>query len=153
MAGLPGLWRIRRDPPTTLLASRVVKRLIAGALIAGTAVFGLTVGAGDSDAKIKPGNYKHQQLIYGFVPTPESNVRVVGNGLYTDYYGLGPWNLSRQQIQHTKSGGVVSLTADPPVQWYQRVEYRRTKNGYTGTTYILGGIPLGDVLLKEQPRR
>lgn len=130
-----------------------MKRLIAGALIAGAAVFGLAVGAGESAAEIKPGQYKHQQLIYGVIPTPESNARVIGNGIYTDYYGIGPWNLIRQQIQPTKNGGVVSQTADPIVQWVGRVEYRRTKNGYVGTTYVYGGIPIGDVLLKEQPRR
>ncbi|OCH83154.1 hypothetical protein [Gordonia sp. UCD-TK1] len=129
-----------------------MKRLIAGALIAGTAVFGLTVGAGDSDAKIKPGNYKQQQLIYGFVPMPESNARVIGNGMYTDYYGIGPWNLQRQQIQQTPHGGVVAHTADPVMQWFPRTEFRRTKNGYVGTMYSWG-VPLGSALLKEQPRR
>lgn len=110
------------------------------------------MGAGDSDAKIKPGNYKHQQLIYGFIPMPESNTRVIGNGMYTDYFGIGPWNLQRQQIQQTPHGGVVAHTADPVMQWFARTEFRRTKNGYVGTTYSWG-VPLGSALLKEQPRR
>jgi hypothetical protein len=110
------------------------------------------VGAGDSDAKIKPGQYKQQNLIYGVIPMPESNARVIGNGLYTDYYGIGPWNLQRQQIQPTKHGGVAALTADPVMQWFGRTEFRRTENGYVGTTYSWG-VPVGDVLLKERPRR
>ncbi|WP_258307122.1 hypothetical protein [Gordonia paraffinivorans] len=126
--------------------------MIVGALIAGASVFGLAVGAGDSGAEIKAGNYKNQRLIYGFVPTPESNVRVVGNTYQQDYYTLGPQNLMQYQVRQTKNGGVVSYSSHPVSEWFWRYEFHRTKNGYVGTEYTYG-IPFGTVLLKEQPKR
>ena len=52
--------------------------------------------------------------MFGVVPSPESNARVIGN-MY-------------------------------------RTEFRRTENGYVGTTYNMG-VPIGNMLLKGQPRR
>lgn len=134
-----------------MLAFTLVKRLIAGALIAGAATFGLVAGAGDSEAKIKSGNYKQQMLMYGFIPSPESNARIVGNTYQQDWYGLGPQNLTQYPIRQTKNGGVVSLAPHPIVEWYWRVDYRRTENGYVGTQYSMG-VPLADVLLKPKGR-
>lgn len=134
-----------------VLAFALVKRLIAGALIAGAATFGLVAGAGDSEAKIKEGNYKSQGLIYGFVPTPESDSRVVGNTIQQNYYGLGPVNLSQAPIRQTKNGGVVAPYPGPVGEWLTRTEYHRTKNGYVGTQYVYG-VPLATTLLKEKPK-
>ncbi|WP_210754540.1 hypothetical protein [Gordonia paraffinivorans] len=128
-----------------------MKRLIAGALIAGAATFGLVAGAGDSDAKINEGNYKHQLLMYGVVPTPESNARVIGNTYQQDCYGIGSKNVYQYSIRPTKDGGVASYSSHPAVEWYYRTEYHRTKNGYVGTTYNFG-VPIGTMLLKEQPK-
>ncbi|MBA5846288.1 hypothetical protein [Gordonia amicalis] len=141
----------RVETGVRLLASNLVKRLIAGALIAGAATFGLVAGAGDSDAKIKEGRYKHQLLMYGVVPTPESNARVIGNTYQQDYYGVGPANVYQYSIRPTKNGGVASYSSHPAVEWYYRTEYRRTKNGYVGTTYNFG-VPIGNMLLKAQPK-
>ncbi len=46
---------------------------------------------------------------------------------------------------------MASYSSHPAVEWYYRTEYRRTKNGYVGTTYNFG-VPIGNMLLKEQPK-
>ncbi|MEE4023885.1 hypothetical protein V1Y59_12430 [Gordonia sp. PKS22-38] len=126
-----------------------IKRIIAGALIGGAAVMGISLGAGNAEAKIEPGQYKSQYLIYGFIPTPESNVRVIGNRMYQDYYGIGPWNLSSLQIMPTERGGIVSNSDHPAVVWLGHHEMNKSRNGYWGTTYSYGKIPFGNAMLKK----
>jgi hypothetical protein len=130
-----------------------VKKIIVSAVIGGTAVLGLGLGAGSADAEIEPGHYTSQGLIYGFVPTPEYNTRVVGNRMYSDYYGLGPQNLFTSTISPTRHGGNVYGGADPVTRWLGHDEYRKTRSGYVGTRYIYGQIPYGNVLMKKTPRQ
>ncbi len=40
--------------------------------------------------------------MYGVVPTPESNARVIGNTYQQDYYGVGPANVYQYSIRPTK---------------------------------------------------
>lgn len=129
-----------------------LKKLIVGGLIAGAAAVGISAGAaGSAEAKIEPGHYKHQMLMYGFIPTPESNATVVGNRIYQDYYGIGPWNLTNTPIRQTKNGGVTSFGNGGPIEeWFGRNEYRKTRNGYYGTTYSWG-VPFGNSMLKKVP--
>ncbi|MEE4023886.1 hypothetical protein V1Y59_12435 [Gordonia sp. PKS22-38] len=124
------------------------KRIIAGALIGGAAVMGISLGAGNAEAKIEPGQYKSQRFTFGFIPTPESNVRVVGNRMYQDYYGLGPWNYSSGPIFPTRDGGVVATSSDPTMQWISSTKYTKTDYGYKGV-YSEFGIPLIDTTLKK----
>lgn len=128
-----------------------MKKLIVTALLAvSVAAGGLGIGAGTASAQIEPGRYKQQVLLYGVIPYPEQNVRVVGNTLYADFYGgVGPKNLYVQHIRQTKRGGVVSFTGNPAEEWYSRVEYSKSKHGYYGTIYRLGGIPLGNYTLRK----
>lgn len=115
---------------------------------------GIGLGAGHADAKIESGQYTSQTLVYGFIPTPQSNVKVVGNAMYSDYYGIGPQNLSWQGVVPTKHGGAASSYGTSPVgQWFSRIEYRKTRDGYVGTQYVYGGIPIGNSLLKKSPPR
>lgn len=131
-----------------------MKKIIAGALIGGAAAMGMAFGAGHADAKINSAEYRSQTLVYGFIPTPESNVRVVGNTMYSDYYGLGPQNLTTQWIVPTKHGGNASAYGTSPIgQWFTRTEFQKSRGGYFGTTYIYGGIPIGNILLMKSPPR
>lgn len=114
---------------------------------------GLGLGAGHAEAKIEPGSYVLQGVNFGFLPTPESNVKVVGNVMYQDYAGVGPRNTFTQWIRPTKDGGVTSIYGTTPTgQWVQRIEYHRTRNGYVGTQYGYGGIPFGTFYLKKTTR-
>ena len=114
---------------------------------------GLGLGAGHAEAKIEPGQYVEQSVAYGAIPTPESNTRVVGNTMYRDYYGVGSPSTFRYDILPTKSGGNASKFGTSPAgQWFDRIEYRKTKNGYVGTIYAYGGIPSGVSFLKKVHR-
>ncbi|MDY6808957.1 hypothetical protein [Gordonia mangrovi] len=127
-----------------------INRIIAGALIGGAAVVGVSVGAGSAEAKIDPGQYKMQSRVYGFIPYPDTNVKVVGNRMYQDFYGVGPSNASTFEIDQTPRGGITSnFTTHPLMQWYARTEWSKTKSGYRGTNYVLGGIPVADYTLKK----
>ena len=131
-----------------------MKKIIAGLLIGGASVAGIALGAGPASAKIDPGQYTSQQLIYGFIPTPQSNVRIVGNSYQTDYYGLGPQNLSVSTIVPTRDGGkVVGIPNEPVTEWLGHWEFHKTRDGYRGTNYIFGQIPIGDFILKKSPPR
>ena len=114
---------------------------------------GLGLGAGHAEAKIEPGPYVSQPVLYGFIPYPESNVHVRGNKLTQDIYGIGQTNQSTSYIVPTKQGGNVSAYGtNPEAQWFSRVEFRKTRNGYAGTSYVLGGIPTGEYYLKNTTR-
>lgn len=67
----------------------MLKKPISSAIIGVVGVLGLALGAGHAEAKIEPGHYKHQYMLYGVIPTPETNVVVIGNTAYTDFFGLG----------------------------------------------------------------
>ncbi|MFW0797053.1 hypothetical protein AAFP30_24825 [Gordonia sp. CPCC 205515] len=126
-----------------------LKTIIAGALVGGAAVMGISLGAGHAEAKIEPGKYKEQTFVYGFIPLPESNVRVIGNTKYQDYYGVGPWNLSHGTIIPRTYGGTTAVYGDNPISlWYDRVDYRKTPHGYKGTGYGFG-VPTIDYNLKK----
>lgn len=115
---------------------------------------GLGLGAGHAEAKIEPGHYVLQDVGYGFIPYPESNARVRGNTITQDYYGLGPDTQFPSYVVPTRNGGNVSAYGTSrEAQWLQRVEYRKTRGGYAGTSYIYGGIPIGTTYLKDVPRR
>ena len=114
---------------------------------------GLGLGAGHAEAKIEPGSYVVQRVDFGFLPTPESNAKVVGNVLYQDISGVGPKNAFTQWIVPTKNGGNASPYGVAPAgQWVTRTEFVKTRNGYTGTEYTYGGIPTGTVYLKKSTR-
>ena len=129
-----------------------MKKVVAGALIGGASLMGLGLGAGHAEAKIEPGRYV-LQTVWGAVPTPEYNATVVGNTMYTDYFGVGPRNLYAHGIVPTKNGGNASLFGTgPAAQWYERVEFHKRGNDYVGTMYSYGGVPSGTVYLKKTKR-
>lgn len=114
---------------------------------------GLGLGAGHAEAKIDSGQYVEQTIIYGAIPSPESNTRVVGNSMFRDYYGVGSPTTFKYSILPTKSGGNASkYGTNPAAQWFDRIEYHKTKNGYVGTIYAYGGIPSGVSYLKKTTR-
>ncbi len=127
-----------------------MKKLIAGALISGAAIVGLGVGSGHANASIEPGKYKLDQSLYGVIPTPQSNARVVGNTLQQDFYGIGPQNLLVQSVIPTKKGGNASFYGNSPAgQWVQHTEFRKVGDKYVGTTYAYGQIPVGNTTLTK----
>ncbi|WP_287016540.1 hypothetical protein [Gordonia sp. (in: high G+C Gram-positive bacteria)] len=126
-----------------------IKRIIAGALIGGAAVMGISFGAGHAEAKIEPGQYKYQAFTWGLIPTPVSNVRIVGDQFYSDISGVGPSDINRATLVPTKNGGILTLSKDPVAMWFGRIEFTKTAYGYHGTTFNYGGIPTGDVVLKK----
>ncbi|GAB34791.1 hypothetical protein [Gordonia otitidis] len=130
-----------------------MKKIIAGVLVGGASLMGLGLGAGHAEAKIEPGHYVMQTIVYGAVPSPESNVKVVGNKLFADYYGVGPQNTYTYGIASTKNGGIISYgDTNPASQWFTRTEFRKTRNGYVGRQFAYGGIPTGTVYLKKTTR-
>ncbi|NLE78443.1 MAG: hypothetical protein GX610_02505 [Rhodococcus sp.] len=128
-----------------------MSRIVGGALVGGATLVGLAMGSGVANAEIEPGHYVGQAFIYGFIPTPESNINVIGNQFQQDYYGLGPQNLISQAITPTPDGGIASLGGDPVTQWFGRYEFHKTPTGYHGTM-ISWGIPYGTYVLTETPR-
>ncbi|GAB06876.1 hypothetical protein GII30_22835 [Gordonia amarae] len=132
------------------MAKHGVRKWIAGALVGAAAMSGVAVGAGSAEAKIDQGRYKMQQFVYGVIPTPVANARVIGSTLFYDYWGVGPWNLYSQKIKPTRSGGMASfLTTHPASQWYSRIEFRKTRYGYKGTMYSTGSVAMGDMILRK----
>lgn len=130
---------------------RMITRIVGGALVGGATLVGLVLGSATAQAQIEPGHYAGQGLIYGFVPTPEYNVSVVGNQFQADYYGLGQQNLTTQSITPTGDGGITSIGTDPVSQWFGRTEFHKTPTGYYGTMYN-AGVPIGNVILTETAR-
>lgn len=118
----------------------------------GATLVGLVVSPATAQAEIEPGHYVAQQMMYGFIPMPESNVTVVGNQLQQDYYGLGPHNLMSKPITPTPDGGIISFGSDPVSQWFARFELHKTPTGYYGTM-ISWGVPIGNYILTDTPRR
>lgn len=130
----------------------MITRIAGGALVGGATLVGLFLGSATAQAQIDPGHYVGQGLTYGFVPTPEMNINVVGNQYQQDYYGLGPQNLMTSSITPTGDGGVVSpFGTDPVSQWFNRFEFHKTPTGYYGTQYAYG-VPFGNYVLTETPR-
>lgn len=123
-----------------------MKRILFGSFIAAAAIAGIGLGSGSAEAKIEPGDYKSQQLLYGVVPAPESNYRVIGNRAYSDLFGLGPWNLYSYKIKPTKNGGV--MYRDFPGGWLNRQDFKKTHNGYSGPNFVYG-VPSGTAGLKR----
>ena len=114
---------------------------------------GLGLGAGHAEAKIEPGRYVIKQAPYG-IPLPEANARVVGNTMYTDWYGIGAPNTFTRAIIPTKRGGNSSqFGASPQGQWLQRTEFHKTPNGYVGTVYSYGGLYGGTEYLQKTTRK
>jgi hypothetical protein len=140
-----------------------MKKLLAVFLItasvllgAGTAAGQFGVGAADAKPKastIVPGRYTAQFFIYGAVPTPLSNARIVGQTLYQDYYGIGPRNTYTLPLTPTKRGMIASYGRDRLTQWFYRVEFRKTGYGYKGVVYNWGGIAMGDWVLRKVSSR
>lgn len=111
----------------------MLKKLVTGGLVGGVAVLGLAFGTGHAEAKIEPGHYKHHYMIYGVIPTPESNVVVVGNKAYTDLWGFGSYP---KTIIPTKNGGIMYSGNTAMDRFLQRDVYtQRTKEGYKGKGY------------------
>ncbi|WP_239582614.1 hypothetical protein [Gordonia rubripertincta] len=106
------------------------------------------VGAGPLARDDDDGRYKFQLVMYGVIPYPESNARVIGNRLFQDIYGVGPWNATSSHITQTRNGGIVAIAGDPVAHWYSRIELRKTPHGYKGVQYS-GGVPTGDVYLRK----
>ncbi|NLE78449.1 MAG: hypothetical protein GX610_02535 [Rhodococcus sp.] len=128
-----------------------MSRIVGGALVGGATLAGVVMGSGVAQAEIAPGNYVSQDLLYGFLPMPESNVTVVGNQYLSDFYGLGPV-LAEYFISPTPNGGIIHSGSDPVSQWMIRREVTKTPTGYYGT-YIQYGVPMGNFILTETPRR
>ena len=114
---------------------------------------GLGLGAGHAEAKIEPGSYVVQTVSFGVLPGPESNAKVVGNTMYWDFNGVGPRNAYTFGIVPTKHGGNASpLGTSPAAQWFERIEFHKTRNGYTGVMYTYGGVATANVYLKKTTR-
>ncbi|KSU54471.1 MULTISPECIES: hypothetical protein [unclassified Gordonia (in: high G+C Gram-positive bacteria)] len=135
-------------PLQTARLSTAVKTIVAGLLITAGLATGLGLGSGQAHAKIDDGRYKYQLVMYGVIPYPESNARVIGNRLFQDIYGVGPWNATNSHITHTRNGGIVSIAGDSVAHWYSRIELRKTPHGYKGVLFA-GGVPTGDVYLRK----
>lgn len=132
----------------------MLKKIFSGAIIGGIGVFGLVIGGGQAEAKIEPGHYKHHYMIYGVIPTPESNVVVIGNKAYTDFWGMGAWNQYPKTILPTKNGGVMYTGHTATDRFLQRDEYtQRTKDGYKGKGYAYNISQLTTHLRKVAPPR
>lgn len=86
--------------------------------------------------------------MYGFIPLPESNMRVIGNRAYSDAMGIGPWNLYSYRVINTKNGGIIYQDT-PNGRWTSHQKYRQTRNGYAGTSYAAGNLSLGPISLRR----
>ncbi|MEE4024416.1 hypothetical protein V1Y59_15125 [Gordonia sp. PKS22-38] len=123
------------------------KKIIAGALIGGAAIMGISVGAGHAEAKMEPGLYKHQGYWHQFPIFPESNVKIVGDKMYSDVYGITPMQ-GPSTIFPRKNGGTVSTADNPVALWAGRTDYTKTPYGYLGNTYTYGIPSIGSTLTK-----
>lgn len=124
---------------------------MATALIGSASVVGVSLGASDAHAKIEPAQYKYKQQLYGVIPTPDSNARVVGNRLYSDYFGAGRWNMYNYKIAPTRHGGSFGSTPGPVGSWIGHTEFTKSRNGYQGVIYAWGQIPVGTAQLQKAP--
>lgn len=125
-----------------------MRKFLTTLLVGGLLFGGVAVGAGTAEASIVTGRYNAQYMLYGAVPTPIAHGRIIGKTYYQDYYGVGPRNFTVLQLTSTKRGMVGSYARDALSKWYYRIEFRKTRYGYTGVVYSQG-IPMGDLVLRK----
>lgn len=131
-----------------------VGKSVAGVVVGAVVFGGIAVGAGPAAAKIESGFYKLSTVVTGgpsFTPTSAvpSNARVIGDRLYYDESGVGPWNANQYVITPTRTGGVV--TPGGLGDLIYRAELRKTRTGYKGPLYLLG-FPYGKLVLRKVDR-
>lgn len=47
----------------------------------------------------------------------------------------------------------MGIPNEPVTEWLGHWEFHKTRDGYRGTNYIFGQIPIGDFILKKSPPR
>lgn len=118
-----------------------VGKSVAGVIVGAAAIGGAVAGTGEASAKIESGFYELSTVVTGgpsFTPTSAvpSNARVIGNRLYYDEGGVGPWNTNQYVIKPTRKGGTVTPGGIGDVVY--RAELHKTRTGYKGPSTSSG---------------
>ncbi len=131
-----------------------VGKSVAGVIVGAAAIGGAVAGTGEASAKIESGFYELSTVVTGgpsFTPTSAVplNARVIGNRLYYDEGGVGPWNTNQYVIKPTRKGGTVTPGGIGDVVY--RAELHKTRTGYKGPLYLFG-VPYGELVLRKVDR-